>query len=159
MKENKVFAQERSKPVLVPAVFICQYFSFVFVFPQAVANEHEEKLKTVKPNASDPEEVETVTVAPHVKTVRKKDKTNKKMDKATKKADNRGGKTGKEVKISEKKTGKKPIPYPKREEAPKPTKKPSAPARSSLALFLDHFENKRRLLVRDGLLMRLRSCF
>lgn len=120
-----------------------------------MANEHEERHKNIKPNASDPEEVETVTVATHVKTVRKKDKTNKKMDKATKKADNRGGKTGKEAKISEKKTGKKPIPYPRKEEAPKPTKKPAAPARSSLPLFLDHFESKRRLLVRDRLLMRL----
>lgn len=112
-----------------------------------VANEHEEKQKPIKPNASDPEEMETVTVATNVKTVRKKDKTNKKMDKATKKADNRGGKTGKDAKISEKKIGKKPFPYPKKEEAPKPTKKPAAPARGSLPVFLDHFENKRRLLL------------
>lgn len=118
-----------------------------------MANEHEEKQKPIKPNASDPEEMETVTVATNVKTVRKKDKTNKKMDKATKKADNRGGKTGKDAKISEKKIGKKPFPYPKKEEAPKPTKKPAAPARGSLPVFLDHFENKRRLLVRDRLLI------
>lgn len=119
-----------------------------------MANEHEEKQKAVKPNASDPEEMETVTVAPHGKTVRKKDKMNKKMDKATKKVDHRGGKTGKDAKISEKKTGKKPLPYPKKEEAPNPTRKPAAPARGSLPLFLDHFESKRRLLVRDGPLMR-----
>lgn len=147
--------QEKSKLVLLPVVFIHQYFCFIFVFPQTVANEHEEKHKPIRPNASDPEEMETVTVASHVKTVRKKDKTNKKMDKATKKADNRGGKTGKDAKISEKKIGKKPFPYPKKEEGPKPTKKPSAPARGSLPLFLDHFENKRRLLVRDRPLTRL----
>lgn len=145
--------QEKSKLVLLPVVFIHQYFCFIFVFPQTVANEHEERHKPIRPNASDPEEMETVTVASHVKTVRKK--TNKKMDKATKKADNRGGKTGKDAKISEKKIGKKPFPYPKKEEGPKPTKKPSAPARGSLPLFLDHFENKRRLLVRDRPLTRL----
>lgn len=145
--------QEKSKLVLLPVVFIHQYFCFIFVFPQTVANEHEERHKPIRPNASDPEEMETVTVASHAKTVRKK--TNKKMDKATKKADNRGGKTGKDAKISEKKIGKKPFPYPKKEEGPKPTKKPSAPARGSLPLFLDHFENKRRLLVRDRPLTRL----
>lgn len=116
-----------------------------------MANEDEEKHKPIKPNASDTEETETVTVATRVKTVRKKDKTTKKTDKVTKKADNRGGKTAKDVKMSEKKIGKKSFPYPKKAEASKPTKKPAAPARGSLPSFLDHFENKRRLLVRDGL--------
>lgn len=120
-----------------------------------MANEHEEKHKPIKPNIGDAEEMETVTVATHVKTARKKEKTNKKMDKVTKKADNRGGKTGKDAKISEKKIGKKPFPYPKKEEASKPTKKPAAPAPGSLPLFLDHFENKRRLLVRHCLLIKL----
>uniref|UniRef100_H3D1X6 Coiled-coil domain-containing protein 80 n=1 Tax=Tetraodon nigroviridis TaxID=99883 RepID=H3D1X6_TETNG len=114
---------------------------------QAVANEDEEKHKPIKPNASDTEETETVTVATRVKTVRKKDKTTKKTDKVTKKADNRGGKTAKDVKMSEKKIGKKSFPYPKKAEASKPTKKPAAPARGSLPSFLDHFENKRRLLL------------
>lgn len=138
---------------MLPVVFVYEYFVFLFVFPQAVVSEHEEKHKPIKPNASDPEEMEIVTVAPHAKTVRKKEKTNKKIDKTTKKADNR--KTGKDAKIIERPIGKKPFPYPKKEEAPKPTKKPAAPARGSLPLFLDHFENKRRLLVRDRLLMTL----
>lgn len=153
LAETKVFSG-KSKFVLLAVGFIDGCFCFLSVFPQAVATEREQKQKAIKPNASDPEEMETVTVAPHVKMVRKKDKTNKKMDKATKKADHRGGKTGKDAKISEKKPEKRPLPYPKKEEAPKPTRKPAAPARGSLPLFLDHFENKRRLLVRVALLMR-----
>lgn len=124
----------------------------VFLFVQPLTNEHEERHKPITPKASEPEEVETVTVATHVKTARRKDKANKKMDKATKKIDNRGGKPGKDSKISVKKTGKKQFPYPKKEDYPKPTKKPVPSPKSSLPLFLDHFDNKRRLLVRENLL-------
>ncbi|TNN03762.1 hypothetical protein fugu_000791 [Takifugu bimaculatus] len=113
---------------------------------KTLTNEHEEKNKPIKPNVSDPEETETVTAATHVKPGRKKDKTNKKIEKVTKKTDNRGGKLGKDAKIGAKKVGKNSFPDPKKEDYPKPTKKPVPPAKDSLPLFLDHFENKRRLL-------------
>lgn len=127
----------------------------MFVFLQTLTNEHEEKNKPIKPNVSDPEQTETVTAATHVKPGRKKDKANKKIEKVTKKTDNRGGKLGKDAKIGMKKVGKKPFPDPKKEDYPKPTKKPVPPAKDSLPLFLDHFENKRRLLVREHLLIKL----
>lgn len=130
-------------------------FVSIFAFAQALTNDHEEKEEPIKPNASDPDEMETVTATAHVKPVRKKDKGNKKTDKANKKADNRGAKTGKDAKVNIKNGGKKSLPYPKKEEYPKPTKKPASPAKGSLPLFLDHFENKRRLLVRERLLMKL----
>lgn len=144
-----MFAQEKK---LTSSITSYIYLS-IFVFVQALTNKNEEKHKPIKPNVSDPEEMEAVTVATHVKTGRKKDKTNKKIEKVAKKTDNRG-KLGKDAKNGVKKIGKKPIPDPQKEDYPKPTKKPVSP-KDSLPLFLDHFENKRRLLVRERLQIKL----
>lgn len=76
----------------------------------------------------------------------KVDKKKKKNDKVAKKPERR--KQVKDSKTSGKKNTKKILTFPEKEAYPKATKKPTAPPKSSLATFLDYFENRRRLLVR-----------
>lgn len=120
-----------------------------------MTNEFEAKYEVGKPTVSDPEETETFTnISPTKKAKGKQDnldRKKKKNDKASKKAERRGGKTGKESKIGGKKNGKKLFKYPEKEEQPKPTKKPVSPPKGPLASFLDYFENRRRLLVRESM--------
>uniref|UniRef100_G3P3T8 Coiled-coil domain-containing protein 80 n=1 Tax=Gasterosteus aculeatus aculeatus TaxID=481459 RepID=G3P3T8_GASAC len=110
-----------------------------------LTNEYEDKYEAGTPAASDPEETETFTATSPTKKAKgkheKHDKKKKKTDKAAKKAERRGGKMG------GKKNGKKPSKYPEKEDYPKTTKKPTPPPKGSLASFLDHFENRRRLLL------------
>ncbi|XP_056295158.1 coiled-coil domain-containing protein 80 isoform X1 [Pseudoliparis swirei] len=119
---------------------------------KVLTNEYEDKYEAGKPTASDPEEAETFTDVSPTKKVKgrheKHDKKKKKKnDKAAKKAERRAGKAGKEGKIGGKKNGKKPSKYPEKEDYPKPTRKPTPPAKGTLASFLDYFENRRRLLL------------
>jgi len=125
----------------------------IYLSVQVLTNEYEDKYEAGKPTASDPEEAETFTDVSPTKKVKgrheKHDKKKKKKnDKAAKKAERRAGKAGKEGKIGGKKNGKKPSKYPEKEDYPKPTRKPTPPAKGTLASFLDYFENRRRLLVR-----------
>ncbi|KAL6100508.1 ccdc80 [Pungitius sinensis] len=115
---------------------------------KVLTNEYEDKYEAGGATAGDPEEAETFTDISPTKKVKAKhekhDKKKKKADKAAKKAERRGGKAGK---IGGKKNGKKPSKYPEKEDYPKTTKKPTPPPKGSLASFLDHFENRRRLLL------------
>lgn len=119
-----------------------------------MTNEYEDKYELSKPTVMDLEETEAFTDSSPTKKVKGKgndklDKKKKKNDKAAKKSDRRGGKAGKESKIGGKKNGKKLLKYPEREDYPKPTKKPLPSPKGTLASFLDYFENRRRLLVRE----------
>uniref|UniRef100_A0A672ICU5 Coiled-coil domain-containing protein 80 n=1 Tax=Salarias fasciatus TaxID=181472 RepID=A0A672ICU5_SALFA len=110
-----------------------------------MTNEYEDRYEPGNPTAGDPEEAETFTdVNPTKRAKGKQDKKKKKNEKAAKKAERRGGKEGK---IGGKKNGKKLPKYPEKEDYPKPTKRPTPPPKSSLASFLDYFENRRRLLL------------
>lgn len=118
---------------------------------KVLTNEYEDKYAPSNPTVSDPEETETVTVISPTKKVRGKhdklDKKKKKNDKPAKKAERRGGKAGKDGKVGGKKNGKKLSKYSEKEDYPKPTKRPTSPPKSSVASFLDYFENRRRLLL------------
>lgn len=117
---------------------------------QVLTNEYEDRYEPSRPTASDPEETESFTDASPTKRAKgKHDKKRKKNDKAAKKAERRAGKAGKEGKVGGKKNGKKVSKYAEKEDFPKPTKKPTAPPKGSLASFLDYFENRRRLLVNN----------
>uniref|UniRef100_A0A672ICS1 Coiled-coil domain-containing protein 80 n=1 Tax=Salarias fasciatus TaxID=181472 RepID=A0A672ICS1_SALFA len=112
---------------------------------KVMTNEYEDRYEPGNPTAGDPEEAETFTdVNPTKRAKGKQDKKKKKNEKAAKKAERRGGKEGK---IGGKKNGKKLPKYPEKEDYPKPTKRPTPPPKSSLASFLDYFENRRRLLL------------
>lgn len=118
---------------------------------QTLTKEYEDKHETSKPTAGDPEETESFIDVGPTKRVKNKhdrhDKKKKKSEKAAKKAEKKGGKGGKEGKVGGKKNGKKLSNYPEKDDYPKPTKRPVPPPKSSLASFLDYFENRRRLLV------------
>lgn len=117
-----------------------------------LSNEYEDKYEPSsepsKPTVSDPEETLT-DISPTKKGRSKHDKKKKKNDKAAKKAERRGGKAAKVGKNGGKKNGKRLLKYNEKEEYQKPTKRPTPPPKGSLASFLDYFENRRRLLVRD----------
>lgn len=123
------------------------FFSYL---SKVLTNEYEDKYAPSKPTVSNPVETDTFTEISPTKRARGKqdkvDKKKKKNDKVAKKPERR--KQGKDSKISGKKNTKKILTFPEKEAYPKATKKPTAPPKSSLATFLDYFENRRRLLVR-----------
>lgn len=133
---------------------LCSKYPCVFFFylTQVLTNEYEDKYAPSKPTASNPVETDTFTEASPTKRAKSKqdkvDKRKKKNDKVAKKTERRGGKPGKESKTAGKKNAKKILIFPEKEAYPKATKKPTPPPKSSLATFLDYFENRRRLLVR-----------
>ncbi|KAK1903171.1 Coiled-coil domain containing protein 80 [Dissostichus eleginoides] len=87
---------------------------------KVMTNEYEDRFEAGKPTVSDPEETFT-SISPTKRVKGKHDK----LDKRKKKNDKAG----------------------KKEDFPKPTKKPTPPPKGSLASFLDYFENRRRLLL------------
>lgn len=118
---------------------------------RVLTNEYEDKYAPSKPTASNPVETDTFTEASPTKRAKSKqdkvDKRKKKNEKVAKKTERRGGKPGKESKTAGKKNAKKILIFPEKEAYPKATKKPTPPPKSSLATFLDYFENRRRLLL------------
>lgn len=126
-----------------------QKFNFFLSLSKVLTNEYEDKYAPGKPTVSNPVETDPFTETSPTKRARGKqdkvDKKKKKNDKVSKKPERRGGKQGKDSKIAGKK--KKILTFPEKEAYPKATKKPTAPPKSSLATFLDYFENRRRLLV------------
>lgn len=128
--------------------------NFLFLcLSKVLTNEYEDKYAPSKPTASNPVETDTFTEISPTKRARGKqdkvDKKKKKNDKVGKKPERK--KQGKDSKVAGKKNTKKVLTFPEKEAYPKTTKKPTtAPPKSSLATFLDYFENRRRLLVRDS---------
>ncbi|MBN3290342.1 CCD80 protein, partial [Polypterus senegalus] len=122
-----------------------------------LSNEYEDKYDAGKPTGGHPEEDIEENLEQkkgkgkadkgekNEKKKRKGDKPEKsnKKDKAEKKG--KGAKEGKNENRN-KKNSKKTNKHQEKEEYEKPAKKPPAP-RSSLSLFLDYFENHRRLIV------------
>uniref|UniRef100_A0A8C9YD20 Coiled-coil domain-containing protein 80 n=1 Tax=Sander lucioperca TaxID=283035 RepID=A0A8C9YD20_SANLU len=139
--EEGTLTGDRDRPIYRPWTIIMPFFLAVCRL-SVLTNEYEDKYEPGRPTVSHPEETETFTDISPTKKVKgkldKHDKKKKKNDKAAKKADRRGGKGGKKKKLPE---------YPKKEDYPKPAKKPTPPPKGSLASFLDYFEDRRRLLL------------
>ncbi|XP_033842751.1 coiled-coil domain-containing protein 80 isoform X2 [Periophthalmus magnuspinnatus] len=113
---------------------------------KVLTNEYEDKFEPSRPTDTDLEE--TLSETSPTKRVKVKqdtaEKKKKRADKAAKKAERRGGKEGRN---GGKKNGKKLSKYPEIDQYPKMPKRPTPPPKSSLATFLDYFENRRRLLL------------
>uniref|UniRef100_A0A3B3ZY79 Coiled-coil domain-containing protein 80 n=1 Tax=Periophthalmus magnuspinnatus TaxID=409849 RepID=A0A3B3ZY79_9GOBI len=98
---------------------------------KVLTNEYEDKFEPSRPTDTDLEE--TLSETSPTKRVKVKQDTAEKK----KKRGRNGGK----------KNGKKLSKYPEIDQYPKMPKRPTPPPKSSLATFLDYFENRRRLLL------------